>query len=108
MSRITAITPQRRRGRFSIFVDDEFVVGVGEKVVADLKLAVGRSITAGELSRVARAEEVRKATEASLRLLEVRPRSQKEIVTRLRQKGYEEEIAGEALAALSRWGLLDD
>jgi|SRR5579883_3271934 len=108
MPKITAITPQRRKGRFSIFVDGEFVVGVGEKVVADLGLAVGKPITAGELARVARAEEVRRATDASLRLLEVRPRARREIETRLKQKGYEEQIIADSIAALTRLGLIDD
>lgn len=108
MPQITAITPQRRKGRFSLFVDGEFVVGVGEKVVADLHLTVGKPITAGELTRIARAEEVRRAADACLRLLEVRPRAKREFEERLRQKGYEAEVISEAIAALARWGWVDD
>ncbi|HEX5323357.1 MAG TPA: regulatory protein RecX [Capsulimonadaceae bacterium] len=108
MPKITAITPQRKKGRFSIFVDDEFVVGVGEKVLADLGLGVGQAVTVGELTKIARAEEVRRATEAALRLLEVRPRAKKELETRLRQKGYEDQIISEAMVALTRWNLIDD
>lgn len=108
MPQITAITPQRRKGRFSIFVDNEFVVGVGEKVVADLGLRVGKPIDAGELSRIVREEEVRRATENGLRLLELRPRSQREFEQQFRQKGYEPEVITEAIAVLARWGFVDD
>jgi regulatory protein len=108
MPTITAITPQRRKGRFSLFIDGDFAVGVAEKVVSDLGLHVGKLVAGEELVRIVRAEETRRATESCLRLLEIRARSKKELETRLRQKGYEEQVIGEAIAALTRWGLIDD
>lgn len=108
MPQITTITPQRKKGRFSIFVDGDFVVGVGEKVVADLRLAVGKPIDARELTRIAHAEEVRRATESCLRLLELRARSRREFEQRLRQKGYEPNVIEDAVASLARLGFVDD
>ena len=92
MPTITALEPQRRKGRLNVFVDGQFVIGVGEAVAADLNLRVGREITADKLREVAGAEEVHKATEAALGLLEVRARATREIETRLKQKGYEEGV----------------
>ncbi len=91
MPQITALEPQRRKGRLNVFVDGQFVIGVGETVAADLGLRVGREITPERLREIAGAEEVHKATEAALVLLEVRARARREIETRLAQKGYDEE-----------------
>ena len=108
MPNITALEPQRRKGRLNVFVDGQFVVGVGEAVAADLGLRVGREMTAARLREVAGAEEVHKATEAALVLLEVRARATREIETRLKQKGYEEGVIGQVVEKLRRLELLND
>ncbi len=108
MPKITALESQRRRGRLNIFVDDQFILGVGETVAADLGLRVGREITPETLREVAGAEEVHKATEAALVLLEVRARARREIETRLAQKGYDDLVITQVLEKLTRLGLLDD
>lgn len=109
MPTITALEPQqRRKGRLNVFVDGQFVIGVGEVVAADLGLRAGREMTAERLREVAGAEEVHKATEAALTLLEVRARARREIETRLAQKGYDEEVIAQVLEKLTRLELLDD
>lgn len=108
MPKITALEPQRRKGRLNVFVDGQFVIGVGETVAADLSLRVGREITPEKLQEVAGAEEVHKATEAAVVLLEVRARARREIETRLTQKGYEEGVIAQVLENLTNLGLLDD
>lgn len=109
MPSITALEPQKRRkGRLNIFVDGQFVIGVGESVAADLGLRVGREMTAEKLREVAGAEEVHKATEAALGLLDVRARARREIETRLKQKGYEEDVIARVMEKLTRLNLLDD
>jgi len=108
MPEITGIEPQKRKGRLNVFVDGQFVIGVGETVAADLSLRVGREITPEKLREVAGAEEVHKATEAAIVLLEVRARAKREIETRLTQKGYEEGVIAQVLQKLVQLGLLDD
>jgi len=108
MTKITALEPQRRPGRLNVFVDGQFILGVGETVAADLGLRVGREITPEKLREVAGAEEVHKATEAALVLLEVRARARREIETRLAQKGYDDLVITQVLEKLTRLGLLDD
>ncbi|MDQ2799822.1 MAG: RecX family transcriptional regulator [Armatimonadota bacterium] len=109
MPTITALEPQqRRKGRLNVFVDGQFVIGVGEGVAADLGLRVGREMTAEKLREVAGAEEVHKATENALALLDIRVRARREIETRLAQKGYEESTVAKVLENLVRLGLIDD
>ncbi|MBV9509370.1 MAG: RecX family transcriptional regulator [Caulobacteraceae bacterium] len=108
MPAITALEPQGRKGRLNVFVDGQFVIGVGEAVAADLGLRIGREMTPEKLREVAGAEEVHKATEAALGLLEVRARARREVETRLRQKGYEDDVIARVVEKLTRLGLLDD
>ena len=108
MPQITALEPQRRPGRLNVFVDGHFILGVGEAVAADLGLRVGREITPDKLREVAGAEEVHKATEAALVLLEVRARARREIETRLKQKGYDEAVIAQVVEKLTKLSLLDD
>ena len=108
MPEITALEPQKRPGRLNVFVDGQFVMGVGEAVAADLRLRVGREITPDHLREIAGAEEVQKALDSALGLLEVRARARREIETRLTQKGIEENIIAIVLEKLTRLGLLDD
>ncbi len=108
MPQITAMEPQKRKGRLNIFVDGQFVIGVGEAVAADLSLRVGREITPEKLREVASAEEVQKALDSALGLLEVRARARREIETRLAQKGIEEEIIAQVVAKLVKLELIND
>ena len=108
MPEITALEPQKRPGRLNVFVDGQFVMGVGEAVAADLRLRVGKEMTSEKLLEVAGAEEVQKALDSALLLLEVRARAKKEIETRLTQKGYEPSIIEQVIEKLIRLELLND
>ena len=108
MPEITALEPQKRPGRLNVFVDDQFVMGVGEAVAADLRLRVGKEMTSEKLLEVAGAEEVQKALDSALQLLEVRARAKREIEARLTQKGYEEGIIEQVIEKLVRLELIND
>ncbi|AKJ01725.1 regulatory protein [Archangium gephyra] len=53
-------------------------------------------------------EEVKRATDACLRLLAVRARSRHELLTALERKGFSEPVREAALAQVAGWGYLDD
>lgn len=109
MDTITAIEPQKRRGnRRSIFVNGEFVAGVSEEIVVDLRLKVGQQVDAEKLAEVIRAEEVRRARESALTLLDYRSRTEKELERRLLQKGYPEDVVATVLAQLANIDLIND
>jgi regulatory protein len=108
MGKITAITTQRRPGRYNIMVDGTFALAVSEKVLADLKLSVGQEINEIEAEKAAEAEETHKALTAALRFLEVRARSENEIQTRLKTHGYNQSTINTVIARLRGFGLVDD
>ncbi|HYO68231.1 MAG TPA: regulatory protein RecX [Archangium sp.] len=53
-------------------------------------------------------EEVKRATDACLRLLAVRARSRHELLTALERKGFSEPVREAALEQVAGWGYLDD
>jgi regulatory protein len=59
-------------------------------------------------SEAASPEEVKRATDACLRLLSARARSRHELLTALERKGFSEPVRQAALARVEGWGYLDD
>lgn len=108
MGKITAINPQRRDGRFNVMVDNAFAFAVSEKVLVDQQFSIGQEISSDALAAAGQAEDTHKALTAALRLLEVRERSENEIVSRLKQREYDDLIISSVLTKLKAWDLLDD
>ncbi len=109
MDTITGIETQKRRGnRRSIFVNGEFVAGVGEEVVFELGLKVGQQVDAERLAEMLSAEEIRRAKEAAFYLLDYKERTTKELERRLLQKGYSEEAVTQVITQLERIDLVND
>jgi regulatory protein len=109
MDTITAIEPQKRRGnRRSIYVNGQFVAGVDEEVVLELGLKVGQQVDAGRLTEVIQAEELRRARESALTLLDYRARTEKELERRLLQKGYPEDVVAQVITQLENVDLIND
>ncbi len=109
MDKITAIEPQKMRGkRRSIYVNGQFVAGVDEQVVLELGLKVGQQVDAERLGEVLHAEEVRRARESALTLLDYRERTEKELERRLLQKGYSEDIVTQVVEQLENVDLVND
>lgn len=109
MDKITAIETQKKRNkRRSIYVNGEFFAGVDQEVVIDLGLKVGQQIDAEKLAEVLQTEELRKAREAALTLLDYRARTRREIETRLLQKGYPEDVIAKIVEQLENVDLVND
>ncbi|BDI29222.1 regulatory protein RecX [Capsulimonas corticalis] len=109
MSIITALEPQQRRaGRINVFVDGQFIIGVGEGVAASLRLRLGQEITPERLTEIASAEELHRATEAAYTYLETRARSEKEVRDRLSRDEYPDEVITQVIDKLREMTLLDD
>ena len=107
--RITSIEVQEKRNsRRSIFIDGSFTLGVDESIVADLGLRVGQSIDEEELREIVHAEQLSKAKERALRLLDYRQRSKVEVARRLSAAGFPEDIIEETITHLENIGFLND
>jgi regulatory protein len=106
---ITAVTPQKNAtDRFSIFVDGEFVMGLGIDVVIEFGLAAGMQVDPELLEQIRAKEEIVAAVNAAMHLLAYRARATGELRTRLRQKGFSTSAIDAAVEKLQGWKYLDD
>jgi len=109
LSEITAIEPQKKRAdRVSVFIDGEFVVGVGADVAAAAGLFVGMSVDSNDLNTLLRAELARKARERAIRLIQYRDRSVEEVRRRLAGEDFPPDVIDEVMEFLARTELVDD
>ncbi|MGI6207289.1 MAG: regulatory protein RecX [Anaerolineae bacterium] len=97
---------KRRRNRVSVFLDEEYAFSLEELTAATLRL--GQYLSEDEIRELRRRDDVNRAQERALRLLEVRPRSRFELEQRLRKAGFEADAIEEALGRLERVELVDD
>ena len=112
---ITAIEPQQRsitprRGgggqRFNVFVDGRYALSLDASLAVQLRLE--QELDDATLASLVQADEQRRALDAAYTLLSYRPRSAREITTRLQQKGYSPEAIAATRARLDAFGLVDD
>ena len=94
--------------RVNVFVDGAFAIGIDLATLQREGLFKGKVLSEDDWTRLVRAESDNKAWHAALRLLEARPRAEREIRDRLRRKQFEPEQIDATIARLRDLGLLDD
>jgi len=107
--KITKIEPQKRnKNRVSVYIDETFAFGVDMEVAYTCGLKEGLDIDRQWLDEVVRKEEQSRAQNYALNLLSYRARSEREIMERMQQKGYESSVIEDTIAYLKEQGYLDD
>ncbi len=101
-------TQARNPERVNVFVGERYAFSLNALLALELHLGRGSVLEPSLLKDVFRRDEVGKAVEASVRLLGYRPRTETELKRRLSEKGYDAEIAEEALGRLRGLGYVDD
>lgn len=106
---ITALVQQANdTGRVNVFIDGEFAIGVSVYVLQDERLHTGKVLSQTEWERLEQAERGSKAWNTALRLLEVRPRTERELRDRLRRKEFTPDQIDSVIGRLRDLELLDD
>jgi regulatory protein len=106
---ITRIERQKKNPRrYSIYVDDEFVIGVDRNVIIDKGLRKGDSFDNRLLLTLRTADELIRGHQIALRFLSYRPRSEAEIRTRLDRETFQPETIEQIITQLYTEGQLDD
>ncbi len=107
--RITKIENQKKTpDRVSIYADGEFLIGLSKENLLRAGLRVGDEISRAAVDDLTSRETLLSARNAALRLLAVRPRSEKEIVDRLREKEFDVQTISATVGNLRASGLLND
>ncbi|MDD4607437.1 MAG: RecX family transcriptional regulator [Patescibacteria group bacterium] len=109
MPQITKIEEQKKRQtRFNVFVDDEFCCGVSEQTLIDTGIYQGQKISADELQKLINKEQESKALNKAFLWLRIRPRSQAEIIQKLKIKEFDNQVIEKILKRLIDLNLIDD
>lgn len=106
---ITQIVVQKKRkNRCSIFINDEFAFGLHQDVVLKFGLKKGDTLDEHQIEEILLSEERKSAKDRALKFLSYRDRSEKEIKTKLKDIGYEDDIIDWVIAELKRLKFIDD
>lgn len=106
---ISAIEAQSRHpSRLNIFVDGELAFVLDVSILSERRIDVGQHLSEGEAHDLVLAEEIRTATEAAVRLVAHRSRSEFELRGRLARKGYSPESVNAAIGKMREWKYVDD
>lgn len=106
---ISAIQVQKKnKNRFSIFVEDEFLIGVSDAVLTKYNLYKGTEITPSLLQQILDAENKWAVREYFIRLLGRRDHSRKELQTKAYRKGFTGDFVTEILDELEQKNYVDD
>jgi regulatory protein len=104
---ITALRFQKRnKNRVNVYLDDQFAFGLA--AIEAVHLQVGQTLSADDVARLQRRDEVERAYERALNFLSYRPRSEAEVRRNLRKKNVEDESIEVVVKRLTRAGLLND
>lgn len=104
---ITDIQAQKRnRNRVNIFLDGQYAFSLDRMAAA--WLTVGRQLNVEEVSRLQEKDEFQTALNRALHYLSYRARSNQEMQTYLRQKGFDTGLIDRVIARLIEERLIDD
>jgi regulatory protein len=107
--KITQIAVQKKRkNRCSIFLEDEYAFGLDQEIVLQFGLKKGDQLNEQLIEDILLNEEKKRAKDRALKFLSYRDRSEKEITTKLKDVGYEENIIDWVIGELKRLKFLDD
>ena len=109
MPQITAIKVNKKRlNRRSIFIDGQFAFTVSEGIFFQHNLEEGGELPDKQIKELTTADEFDKAKQVALNLLSYRPRSIKEVSSRLVHKGWNQDLADRVTGKLVDKGYLND
>lgn len=107
--KVTAIKQQeKRRDRYSVFVDGKYSFSLSENALLDSKIASGRELTKEELDDFKRLSADDKLYGNALRYAAMRLRSEWELREYLRHKEASPEAADIVIQKLTRIGFIND
>jgi regulatory protein len=106
---ITSVEKQKRnKYRYNIYLNELFAFSVHEDMLVKHRLLKGEYVDAARITAIVTEDEQHKALMEALRFIGRRPRSQKEVIYKLREKGYEDEAIQITVRKLIEQKAIDD
>jgi regulatory protein len=96
------------KGRVNVYANGDFLIGIHPETLLRFRLRIGDDVTAEALQLMREADGLLAARNSAMRLLAVRPRSERELFERLREKEFDEAQISKVLEELKHSGLVND
>lgn len=106
--KISKIESQRKKNRYNIYVDEDFSLGVSDDVIVKYNLYVGMEVDDDFIQDILVSEEENKVLNYALNLLSYRQRSEKELVTSMNRKDYNEQHIEKTITYLKDNNYIND
>ena len=107
--KVTDITPQKHnKGRVSVYLDGKYAFSLDEVDAYRLKIKIGSSLTEADVERCNTESNLSKAIAKAADILSRKSATKAEIMKKLRDKGYDEEIVSSAVSELEELGYIND
>lgn len=107
--KITSIESQKKnRNRISIFLDGKYAFGLHQDVLLQNNLYSGLDLNESDIQKLVDADALLRAKEASIMYLGHRARSEHEVRTKLKGKGFSEKIVDQVIKRLHELSYLND
>jgi regulatory protein len=108
MQKITAIEPQKRKDRYNIFLDDEFVFGADKDTIYSFGLRKNDELSEDKINEIKDYDEFNFGKKIAYHFLNYKPRTEKEIRKKLREKKISEKNSDRIIKVLKDLKYLDD
>ena len=109
MGRITALQAARKhKKRVNLFLDGRFALSVDAEVAVKEGLRIGQDLPDDRLEALKGSDSFQHCLDAANKFLSYRPRSEAELIARLKKHGFEDGIIKAVLDRLRQYGLVDD
>ncbi len=106
---ISALEFQKKNAkRISVFIEEKFAFGLHQDVLLQHSLHSGMSLDEAQIEELLAADALLRAKEAAIIYLGHRARSENEVRTKLRRKGFNEEVIATVIRRLHELSYLDD
>jgi regulatory protein len=99
---------QRRKDRYSIYIDGKYQLSLSELELIDAGLRSGDTVAEEYLEQLQATSVFGKALDRAYTYIALRPRSRQEVITYFRRKDYDDELVLQVVAELERRQLLND
>ena len=116
---ITKISPQKKSGRFNLFIDGKFAFGITEFTLLENNLKENKNLSQAEVDKLLTKEKQSLYMDRASHFLSIRPRSEKEVVDYLIKKIAQDEgvkfseasqspLVGRVLKTLKKYDYIND
>jgi regulatory protein len=106
--KITSIEKQKKEGRYNIFLDEEFAFGAYKETVFNFGLRINDELDEKKIAEIKSYDEINFGKKVAYRFLNYKPRSEKEVITKLKEKKISQQSINTILDSLKSLNFLDD